>query len=75
VRADRSGQLNIKSASLQVDLQETEVLLRKVETLQAKLGRDSAREGKLALPRSRLTARSMIQVDGISLAGGKLTGY
>ena len=48
VRADRSGQLNIKSASLQLDLQETEVLLRKVETLQAKLGPDSAARGKIS---------------------------
>ena len=48
VRADRMGQLNIKSASLQLDLEQIETLLRKVETIQAKLGPESAARGKIS---------------------------
>jgi hypothetical protein len=47
VRADWTGQLNIKSASVQLDLQDTEVLFRKIETLQAKLDPESAARGKI----------------------------
>ena len=75
VRADGTGQLNIKSASLQLDLEQTEVLLRKVETFKLSSAQRAPREGKLTLHRSRLPARSMIQVGGISPAGEKLTGY
>jgi hypothetical protein len=39
--------LNIKSASLQLDLEQTELLLRNVETIQAQLGPESAAQGKI----------------------------
>ena len=47
VRADQTGPLNITSASLQLDLEQIETLLRKVETIQAKLGPESAAQGKI----------------------------
>jgi hypothetical protein len=47
VRADGTGQLNIKSASLQLELEQIEALLRKFETIQAKLGPESAARGKI----------------------------
>ncbi len=47
VRVDGTGQVNIKSASLQLDLAQTELLIRKVETLHAKLGPGSSATGKI----------------------------
>jgi hypothetical protein len=47
LRTDGTGQLNIKSAGLQLDLEQTELLLRKVETIQARLGSESSARGKI----------------------------
>ena len=47
VRADGTGQVNIKSARLQLDLEQTELLIRKVETIHAKLGPGSSAIGKI----------------------------
>jgi hypothetical protein len=47
VRTDGTGQLNIKSASLHLDLEQTEILLRELETIQTKLGRGNFARGKI----------------------------
>jgi AsmA-like protein len=47
VRTDGKGQLNIKSARLQLDLEQAEHLFRKLETVQAKLGPESSARGKI----------------------------
>ena len=47
VRTDGKGQLNIKSASLQLDLEQSESLLRKLETVHAKLGPENSARGKI----------------------------
>ncbi len=55
VRADATGQLNIQSASLQLELEQIEALLRKVETFQAKLGPESSARGKIDFASIALT--------------------
>lgn len=47
LRTDGTGQFTIQAASVQLDLEQTEHLLRKVETIQAKLGPESSARGKV----------------------------
>jgi hypothetical protein len=47
VRTDGTEQINIKSASLHLDLEQTEILLRELETIQAKLGPGNLARGKI----------------------------
>ena len=82
LRADGTGQLNIKSATLQLDLEETELLLRKVDTVQAKLGPEISARGKLDIlsislkgplnDPSRWDFRSKGKVEGVVLRHGLL---
>ena len=44
---DGTGQLNIKSARLQLDLEQAERLLRNVEAIQSKLGPEDSARGKI----------------------------
>src|SRR6185503_14497057 len=55
LRTDGTRQLNIKSAALQLDLEETELLLRKVDTVQAKLGPEISARGKVDILSISLT--------------------
>ncbi len=82
LRTDGTGQLNIKSATLQLDLEETELLLRKVDTVQAKLGPEISARGKLDILSFSLTGplndpsrwdfRSKGKVEGVVLRHGLL---
>ena len=50
-----TGQVDIKSASVQLDLEQTELLLRKVKTLQARLGPKNSARGKIDFAAISLT--------------------
>ena len=82
LRTDGTAQLNIKSAALQLNLEETELLLRKVDTVQAKLGPEISARGKLDILSISLTGplndpsrwdfRSKGKVEGVVLRHGLL---
>jgi hypothetical protein len=55
LRTDGTGQVNIKSASLQLDLEQGELLLRKVETIHSKLGPENSARGKIYFASISLT--------------------